>query len=197
MLLPSFLLLIARAAEALVLSSSVAVLPNIVQSSWGDHPLDDTSLNTIASSAWLDNASSQVKASSVSLSNSSLALNNVSAEIKFLCQERFGSNLNLQSCQSAALSIEYQLTTPYTWGPRDTAITYDFPMPQRWVSSDGTCIIEALLGPGSTFARASLQDLAMGAYTVVQKCVEQKSPGEGGIAKDLGECAAFIFSVKD
>ena len=37
----------------------------------------------------------------------------------------------------------------------------------------------------------------MGAYTVVQECVEQKTPGKGGIAKELGECAAFIFPGKD
>lgn len=69
-------------------------------------------------------------------------------------------------------------------------------MPQRWVSSDGTCVIEALLGPRSTFARASLQDVAMGAYTVVQKCVEQKTPGEGGIAKELGDGRLGIFVAK-
>ena len=31
--------------------------------------------------------------------------------------------------------------------------------------------------------------MALGAYRVIQKCVEQKSPGGGGIAKELGECA--------
>lgn len=37
----------------------------------------------------------------------------------------------------------------------------------------------------------------MGAYTVVQKCVEQKTPGEGGIAKELGECAASMSPADD
>ena len=76
--------------------------------------------------------------------------------------------------------------------------TFDYRRPLlNFFAADGTCIIEALIGPGSTFARASLQDLAKGAYTVVQKCVEQKSPGKGGIAKELGECAAFIFLIND
>ena len=134
MLLLAFLLLIARAAKALVLSSSLDDLPGISPSSGEHNPSDDTSLDMAAASAWLNDASLETAASSVSMSNSSLALNNISAEIKFMCQNRFGFDLNLQSCQSAALSIEYLLTRPFTWGPRGTAVTYDFPMPQRWVS---------------------------------------------------------------
>lgn len=34
----------------------------------------------------------------------------------------------------------------------------------------------------------------MGAYEVVQKCVEQKSPGMGGIATELGKCAVSVFT---
>ena len=35
----------------------------------------------------------------------------------------------------------------------------------------------------------------MGAYAVVQNCVE-KTPGEGGMAKELGECAPSISLVR-
>ena len=133
MLLPAFLLLVSRAAKALVLSPSLDTLPSISQPSGGDESLDDTSLDMAASSAWLENASSETTASSLFMSNSSLAVNNVSAEVKFQCQDRFGSNLNSTSCKSAALSIDYRSTRPYTWGPRGGAVTYDFPMPQRWV----------------------------------------------------------------
>ena len=132
MLLFPFLLSVARAAE--VLSSSLDLLSNISHSSGGDNPPDDISLSTAASSAWLEDASTQTTAPSLLMSNTSLVSSNVSAEIKFVCQDRFGSNLSPQSCESAALSIKYQLTTLYTWGPRGTAVTYDFPMPQRWVS---------------------------------------------------------------
>lgn len=69
-------------------------------------------------------------------------------------------------------------------------------MLRRSFTADGTCIIEAILGPGDTSARASLEDVAMGAYKVVQQCVERKTPSEGGIAKDLGEGAASISLTK-
>ena len=133
MLLLDFLLLVAGAAEAL-LPSSLDLLSNVPQSSGEDASLDDISLNMAASSAWLDNTSPATTASSLFMPNSSLASNKVSAEIKFICQDRYGSDLNPQSCQSAALTIEHQLTRPFTWGPRGTAATFDFPMPQRWVS---------------------------------------------------------------
>ena len=54
-------------------------------------------------------------------------------------------------------------------------------------TADGTCIIEALIGPGSTSARASLLDVTKGAVAVIRRCVEQRNPGEGGLAKELGE----------
>lgn len=192
----AFLLLVARAAKAFVVPSSLNVLPSTTQSSGSDNLPDDNSFEALFSSAWLDNGSSDMMPSSPSMSNSTLALNNVSADIKYLCLDRFGTNLNPQSCRSAALNIEYQLTKPFTWGPRGTAVTYDFPIPQRWVSSDGTCIIEAILGPGDTSARASLEDVAMGAYKVVQQCVERKTPSEGGIAKDLGDGRLGIYVAK-
>lgn len=132
MLLFPFLLLSFGAAEALVPSSQLDNLPNVTQSSEEDESLDDTSLNTAAG---LDNVTSAMRATSLAVFNSSLAPNNVSAEVKYECQDRFGSNLNLVSCQSAALTIEYQLRRPCTWGPRGTAVRYDFPLPQRWVSS--------------------------------------------------------------
>lgn len=133
-LLLAFLLLVAGSAEALLPIFSLDLPPNAPQSLGEDDSSNDTPLDTAASSAWLDNASSETMALSLSLSNSSLALNNISAGVRFMCQDRFGSNLNLRSCQSAALSIEYQLTRDFTWGPRGSATTYDFPMPQRWVS---------------------------------------------------------------
>lgn len=131
MLLIPFLLLTSGAAEALVPSSRLDILPNDTQSSEEDNSLDDTSLDITTR---LDNVSSKLTASSLATFNSSLASNNVSEEVRYECQDRFGSNLNFQSCQSAALSIEYQLRRPCTWGPRGTAVRYDFPLPQRWVS---------------------------------------------------------------
>lgn len=57
---------------------------------------------------------------------------------------------------------------------------------EKQFTADGACIIGISLGPGSTFARASLEDVAIGAFEVVQKCVEQKTPTMGGIATELG-----------
>ena len=61
------------------------------------------------------------------------------------------------------------------------------PLLKNHFSADGTCIIEALIGPGSTSSRASLWDVTTGAVTVIQRCVEERNPGEGGLAKELGE----------
>ena len=131
MLLFSFLLLTFGVAEALVLSSQLDVLPNITQSSEQDNALNDSSLDTAAG---LDNITSEITATSPAVVNSSLASTNVSAGVRYECQDRYGSDLNLWSCQSAALSIEYQSQTPCTWGPRGSPVRYDIPLPQRWVS---------------------------------------------------------------
>ncbi|KAF6232075.1 hypothetical protein HO173_009669 [Letharia columbiana] len=189
------LLLVAGAAKALVPFSPLDIQPSHPQPSGGNNYLNETS-DTAASSAWLDEASSEMTASSLSMTNSTLVLNSVLAEPKFMCLDRFGSNLNPRSCQSAAFAIGDLSTSLFTWGPRGTAVTYDFPMPQRWVSSDGTCIIAALIGPRSTFALATLQDMAMGANTVIQQCVEQKSPNEGGIVKELGDGRLGVIVAK-
>lgn len=131
MLLITLLLLIAGISEALVRPSPLNVLPNITLSAEQDEPLDDTSIDITAG---LGNVSTDVTASSLAMPSSSLASINISTEVEYQCQDRFGSNLNLWSCQSAALSIQYQLKRPCTWGPRGTAVRYDFPLPQRWVS---------------------------------------------------------------
>lgn len=131
MLLFSFLLLTSEAAKAPVLSSQLDILPNVTQSSEEDNVLNNTSLGTAAR---LDNITSDITGTSLAVFNSSLASENVSAKVKYDCQDRFGSNLNLLSCQSAALSIEYQSQRPCTWGARGGRVRYDFPLPQRWVS---------------------------------------------------------------
>ncbi|CAF9933651.1 hypothetical protein IMSHALPRED_009434 [Imshaugia aleurites] len=172
----AFLLFVARAARALILP-----------------PLNDTSSNTAASSAWLDNASSETPSSSPSPPNASLVSTNVSADVHFTC-DACSSNLTSAICRFAALAIEYELTKPSTWGPCGTAITYDFPIPQRWVSSDGTCLVEAYIDPGSTLAIASLQDVTRSASGVIRQGVEQKSPSEGGFATELGGCPSSLLS---
>ena len=131
MLLIPLLLLFSRVSEALVPPSPLIVLPNVTQSLEEDEPLDDTSLDIAVR---LDNVSTGPTASSLAVFNSSLASTNISTEIKYDCQDRYGSNLNLGSCQTAALSIQYRLERPGTWGPRGNPIRYDFPLPQRWVS---------------------------------------------------------------
>ena len=131
MLLIPFLLLFSRVSEALVPLSPLNVLPNVTQSPEEDEPVDDTSLDIVAG---VGNISTGPTASSLAVFNSSLASTNISTDVKYDCQDRYGSNLNLGSCQTAALSIQYQLKRLCTWGPRGTAVRYDFPLPQRWVS---------------------------------------------------------------
>ena len=57
------------------------------------------------------------------------------------------------------------------------------------VSADGNCIIEAILFE-SNYAIASLQDVSGGASSLIFECVDNKTPGEGGLAKEFG---TFVF----
>jgi len=60
---------------------------------------------------------------------------------------------------------------------------------------DGTCIIEPLIAPGFASARASDQDLAYGAGTVIHDCVA-KIPSQGGIAKDFSKyCKSALLDA--
>ena len=57
------------------------------------------------------------------------------------------------------------------------------------VSADGICNIEAILFE-SNYAIASLQDVSEGASSLIFECVDNRTPGEGGLAKEFG---TFVF----
>ncbi len=103
----------------------------------------DTAQKSAGDSASLEAISSQLLESSLFITapsspppaNSSLALSNGSSlQAMVKCDDALGRNMNLQSCVSALATIEHTVTTPFSWGPRDSEIKYSFPLPRRWVS---------------------------------------------------------------
>ena len=202
--------LVTSTVEALVLTPVSNISPTMAQSSAGDN----ASLETV-SSALLDSPSFITTTSSLSIANSSLASNNsLSAQTVIMCKgASMGYELDARSCGYAIGTIQHHLAREFTWGPRGTEIRYDFPMPRRWVScglltatlpvlsksvqltrsvADGTCVIQTRVLPGYTSAEASLQDVALGAIAVMTECVQKKTPSEGGLAKNIGQCLLLL-----
>lgn len=51
---------------------------------------------------------------------------------------------------------------------------------------DGTCIVQPLVGPGFVSARASEQNLVLGAAAVIHDCVGNPT-SQGGLAKEISK----------
>lgn len=179
MLLCGLLILVLSTVEASVLQPVSDPSPYNAQDTAAS-PLETTSSALLKSSSFTPNNRA------LSLVNSSLASNhNLSTETSVRCDAIYGRNLNHQSCISALKTLKFDNLKQFTWGPRGTGVYYYYPMPRRFVSLDGTCYFEAIVYKG-TSAVASMHDVANGALAVIVKCIGEKNPSEGGVAKDFG-----------
>lgn len=105
--------------------------------------------------------------------------------ISYTCNgAAFGYTLSVDSCSDVVRLIGINTTT-VSWGMRNTGPTFDIPLPQRYISADGTCVVEPSIKPGVREARASREDIAVAAFVVVRNCAGGE-PSEGGVAKDIG-----------
>ncbi|KAM0796950.1 hypothetical protein BDR22DRAFT_865029 [Usnea florida] len=108
--------------------------------------------------------------------------------LMYTCDGQHGGyNLNLQSCLDI-LRLLVVVPFPFlelTWSDRE--VGHGIPLPQRYMSTDGTCIIEPFILPGrGTIAHASLHDLSLGASAIIDHCVRNQAEGySGGFAKRL------------
>lgn len=112
--------------------------------------------------------------------------------VSYICNgNAFGYGLDNDSCAQSVALVGIS-TTVLTFGMRSSAgRAYDIELPQRFISTDGKCVIEPSLTPGATEASASAEDIAVAAFVVVRNCVGGEG-ATGGIAKDIG---AFGWGV--
>ncbi|KAL9130272.1 MAG: hypothetical protein Q9175_007066 [Cornicularia normoerica] len=104
--------------------------------------------------------------------------------LSYVCNgDAFGYDLDVPSCNNAIRFVGFN-TTERSFGMRDSR-EFDILLPQRFISSNGKCVIEPALAPGVTEARASPEDIAVASVAVVRNCAA-KTPSRGGIAKDIG-----------
>lgn len=104
--------------------------------------------------------------------------------VSYVCNTAFGSDLNPTSCEDAVGVVGVN-TKVFSFALRDEGIKADVPLPQRFISSDGECVIEPTLETGATIARVSPEDIALAAFVITRNCAA-KEPHIGGIAKDIG-----------
>ncbi|CAD6586181.1 MAG: hypothetical protein ASARMPRED_002465 [Alectoria sarmentosa] len=82
-----------------------------------------------------------------------------------------------------------------SYGDRETQHIYDFPLPLRYASADGTCIIEvfpAIQGISDLMEPLNLQNSVL---YLIQKCVTGENP-EGRIAEKLGQAERLSVFVQ-
>ena len=102
----------------------------------------------------------------------------------YICSAAFGTDLNYSSCE-VAVSVVGLDKTIYSFAERDAGIRADILLPQRFISSDGECVIEPVLEASATIARASAENIALASFVIARNCVAKES-GKGGIAKNIG-----------
>ena len=129
MLLRGLFVPVLSMVEALVLQPVSNISPHTVQDSAADVV---SSLET-NSPTLSENSSLTPTHPDLSIAIFSLASTNY---FSVRCDPRYGRDLNQQSCLSAIEAIDFNNQTQVTWGPRDTGMIYDVPMPRRWVSGE-------------------------------------------------------------
>lgn len=105
-----------------------------------------------------------------------------------LCQGReYGRNLNVASCLNVLASIPSD-NIIRTYGPR-TLVTYEVPLPHRWLSDNGLCAIDIDRSKSGFEDRASGADIYNAAKLLVDRCVIHRSyttSAIGGILNQVG-----------
>ena len=119
-----------------------------------------------------------------SISNLSIPSSSPKPFVSYICNSAFGSDLNYTSCEDAVRQVGVDRKV-LSFALRDEGIKADVPLPQRFISSDGECVIEPTLETSATIGRVSPEDIALAAFVITRRCVA-KEPHIGGIAKNIG-----------
>ena len=80
----------------------------------------------------------------------------------YFCFSRaaFDDPLSVLSCTDAVRQLDIRSASPTLWGPRNTSHHYQVYLPQRFISSDGSCFIEPLFRAGHESSLTSQQSMA-------------------------------------
>ena len=86
-------------------------------------------------------------------------ITNTTKTLSYVCNAKaFGQDLSPLSCSDAIRHVGIS-TSSLSFGMRDDVIpgqrTFDIRLPQRFISSDGKCVVEPILAPEAQQARAS------------------------------------------
>lgn len=115
--------------------------------------------------------------------------------ISYACSgTAFGHDLDLNACGDAIRHVGVS-TAKITFAVRGTSPSSlpagpDIPLPRRFISSDGKCVIEPILAPDVDHAEASPEDIAVAGFVVVRNCVGIRG-GMGGLARNIGASASL------
>ncbi|KAL9577506.1 MAG: hypothetical protein Q9212_006318, partial [Teloschistes hypoglaucus] len=105
----------------------------------------------------------------------------------------YRSNLQISSCQNAVLQIpQTQSSVRFKWRSPGGSPS-DLPLPQRFISKDGLCIVEVVLKDKALYGRAKWSEIAKAAVDMYFGCVVPK--GEGSMAMDIGKPRISPFFV--
>lgn len=108
--------------------------------------------------------------------------------------------LNAQSCADALtlLILAQDPATQKSWYNRTEILGTGMPLPQHYMSTDGTCFAAPEILPGQGYmARASVHDLARGVAAVITECVQISEHGHsGGAAKEISADKKMAIVLK-
>lgn len=99
---------------------------------------------------------------------------------------KFGLGLVYDTCLDAISTFETPIADNVTIGPRGQRQRYNFHLPWRWISSDGSCAFDVVKNNLYLFALATPDELRKAATTLLNTCVRNRG-GKGGIVTNVGK----------
>ncbi|KAL2042513.1 hypothetical protein N7G274_005006 [Stereocaulon virgatum] len=110
---------------------------------------------------------------------------NVSDDLEFDCNSRFGTDLAYDSCSDAIASFQVPFTGFLIIGPREDGHQYNFNLPWRWISGDGRCTFDIVKHEDVEYGMATAAELTYAATSLMHICIRTRG-GVGGIVNGVG-----------
>ncbi|KAK0514244.1 hypothetical protein JMJ35_002861 [Cladonia borealis] len=107
----------------------------------------------------------------------------------------YGRGLTYNSCTTAIASFIQPFSGWITVGPRESEAKYNYLLPWRWISDDGSCIIDIFPQEQGGDGMVLPKQLIDAATELVDQCVV-KGNGIGGVITDVGWNGKFDLAVR-
>ncbi|KAL8821637.1 MAG: hypothetical protein Q9191_007269 [Dirinaria sp. TL-2023a] len=100
-------------------------------------------------------------------------------------RNRYGENLDRASCDEALEKIGSTMTI-FTVAQRGSPYRPFMKLPNRWSSSDGKCVIDLIIAPGSVTDVTFTAQIKAAAERVIETCIPTEGSTEGGSIAEIG-----------